>query len=108
MCDSGKRVLRGVAEILLARRNSYGAADPTTALRWGATDAEVAAPMPGDELVPRSSFTATRAITIDAPPEAVWPWLVQLGYRRAGWYTYDLFDNAGYPAPTESCSNTRT
>jgi hypothetical protein len=67
-------------------------------LRWGATDAEVAAAMPGDELVPRPSFNATRAITIDAPPEAVWPWIVQLGYGRAGWYTYDLFDNAGRPS----------
>ena len=48
-------------------------------LRWGATDAEVAAAMPGDELVPDPSFSATRAITIQAPPELVWPWIVQLG-----------------------------
>jgi hypothetical protein len=41
-------------------------------LRWGASDAEVAAPMPGDELVPKPSFNATRAITIDAPSTAVW------------------------------------
>jgi hypothetical protein len=65
-------------------------------LRWGATDAEVAGRMPGDELVPKASFDATRAITIDAPPEAVWPWIVQMGYRRAGFYTYALLDNAGY------------
>jgi hypothetical protein len=65
-------------------------------LRWGATDAEVAGHMPGDELVPKASFEATRAITIDAPPEAVWPWIVQMGYRRAGFYTYALLDNAGY------------
>lgn len=64
-------------------------------LRWGATEDEVRAAMPGDELVPRASFTATRAITIGAPPEAVWPWIVQMGYRRAGFYTYDLLDNAG-------------
>ena len=67
-------------------------------LRWGATDTEVAAPMPGDELVHEPSFNATRAITIDAPPEAVWPWLVQLGFGRAGWYAYDLFDNAARPS----------
>lgn len=67
-------------------------------LRWGATDAEVAAPMPGDELVQDPSFNATRAITIDAPPKAVWPWLVQIGYGRAGFYSYDLFDNAGHPS----------
>jgi hypothetical protein len=67
-------------------------------LRWGATDEEVAGSMPGDELVPQSSFMATRAITIDAPPEQVWPWLVQIGYGRAGFYSYDLFDNAGRPS----------
>jgi hypothetical protein len=54
--------------------------------------------MPGDELVPGPSFNATRAITIDAPPDAVWPWLAQLGYGRAGWYSYDLFDNGGRPS----------
>jgi hypothetical protein len=67
-------------------------------LRWGATAAEVAAPMPGDELVPHPSFDTTRAIKIDAPPEDVWPWLVQIGYGRAGFYSYDLFDNAGRPS----------
>jgi hypothetical protein len=65
-------------------------------VRWGATDEEVREPMPGDELVPKASFSATRAITIDAPPELVWPWIVQMGYRRAGFYTYALLDNAGY------------
>jgi hypothetical protein len=66
--------------------------------RWGATDAEVAGPMPGDELVPKASFDATRAITINAPPERVrvWPWIVQMGYRRTGFYTDALLDNAGY------------
>ena len=67
-------------------------------LRWGATDAEVAAAMPGDELVEHPSFNTTRAITIDAPPEEVWPWLVQIGYGKAGFYSYDLFDNAGRPS----------
>jgi hypothetical protein len=64
-------------------------------MRWGATDAEVAGAMPGDEIVPKASFDATRAISIDAPPERVWPWIVQMGYRRAGFYTYALLDNAG-------------
>jgi hypothetical protein len=65
-------------------------------MRWGATDEEVRGLMPGDELVPDAPFNATRAITIDAPPERVWPWIVQLGYGRAGFYTYDLLDNGGY------------
>jgi proline iminopeptidase len=41
------------------------------------------------------------AVTIDAPPEQVWPWLVQLGWDRAGWYSWDLLDNAGRPSATE-------
>jgi hypothetical protein len=67
-------------------------------LGWGATDAEVVSAMPGDEIVPEPSFTATRAITIAAPPEEVWPWIVQIGTRRAGFYSYDLFDNAARPS----------
>lgn len=51
--------------------------------------------MPGDDVVRRAQFNATRAISVDAPPERVWPWIVQLGYGRAGFYTYDLIDNAG-------------
>jgi hypothetical protein len=65
-------------------------------LRWGATHDEVHGSMPGEEIVPNPSFNATRAITVDAPPELVWPWIVQMGYRRAGFYTYALLDNAGY------------
>jgi hypothetical protein len=68
-------------------------------LRWGATPEELQRPMPGDESVPHPMLCATRGITIDAPPEEVWPWLVQMGgYTRAGWYSYDRFDNAGRPS----------
>ena len=67
-------------------------------LRWGATPDEVEAGMAGDALVPGSHFTATRAITIDAAPEAVWPWLMQVGFGRAGFYSYDLLDNLGRPS----------
>ncbi|MDI6870792.1 MAG: hypothetical protein QME79_05415 [Bacillota bacterium] len=58
-------------------------------LRWGATAAEAQQAMPGDELVPEPKLAATRAITINAPVERVWPWLVQVGYGRAGWYNHD-------------------
>jgi protein-S-isoprenylcysteine O-methyltransferase Ste14 len=61
-------------------------------LRFGATDAEVASGLPGDERVPRPRIAWTQAVTIDAPPEAVWPWLVQVGYRRAGWYNIDAIN----------------
>jgi hypothetical protein len=62
-------------------------------LRWGATPEEVARPMPGDEIVSRPVFDATRAITINARPEEIWPWIVQIGFHRGGFYTYDLLDN---------------
>ena len=67
-------------------------------MRWGATDAEVARPLPGDQLMTRPGFKATRAITIAARPEHIWPWLVQLGSGRAGWYAIDRIDNAGVPS----------
>src|ERR1700760_411469 len=51
-----------------------------------ATSAETAAPMPGDDLLPRADVVMDRAFTLPAPPEVVWPWLVQLGKGRAGWY----------------------
>ena len=64
-------------------------------LRWGATEEEFRTAMPGDEHIEPAPFNPTRAITIDAPPEAVWPWLVQMGYGRAGFYSYDRLDNSG-------------
>jgi len=59
---------------------------------WGATDVEAAAPMAGDELVPTPNWNVTRAISIDARPDEVWPWLAQMGYQRGGLYTYDWLD----------------
>jgi hypothetical protein len=64
-------------------------------LSWGATDAEVVRSMPGDDDVPRPTFDATRAITVAAGPEQIWPWLIQIGAGRAGWYSYDWLDNLG-------------
>jgi hypothetical protein len=71
------------------------------ALRWGATGEEAARRLPGDTVVRKADFVATRAITIHATPEQVWPWLVQIGSGRAGWYSYDRLDNAGVPSATE-------
>ena len=67
-------------------------------LTWGATPAEVGRALPSDGLVTDPTFDATRAITLEAPPEQVWPWLVQMGLTRAGWYSYDLLDNLGRPS----------
>ena len=68
------------------------------AMRWGATDEEVSRALPGDHLVSDPGFNATRAITIAARPEHVWPWIVQMGSGRAGWYAYDRIDNKGMPS----------
>lgn len=54
--------------------------------------------LPGDDLVPNPMGTVTYAVTIAAPPHAVWPWIVQLGSGRAGWYAYDRIDNGGKPS----------
>ncbi len=62
-------------------------------LTWGATPEEVSRPLPGDELMPDPDIVATRAVSIAAPPSAVWPWLVQMGSGRGGAYTYDWIEN---------------
>jgi hypothetical protein len=61
--------------------------------RWGTDAAEVAARMPGDDLVPHPLLGYTRALTIDAPVAAVWPWLAQIGQGRGGLYSYDGLEN---------------
>jgi hypothetical protein len=68
---------------LLARRNR----------RWNATDDEVTRTLPGDERVPAPALTQTLAVTIDAPPSQVWPWLAQIGQERGGLYSYELLEN---------------
>lgn len=62
-------------------------------LTWGATPAEARMRLPGDQLLPRTDLMATRAITIEASPTQVWPWLVQLGQGRGGFYSYDALEN---------------
>ena len=61
---------------------------------WGTSGVERSRPMPGDGIVEAPNYGSTRAITIDAPPDRVWPWLVQMGYRRGGLYSYDWIDRA--------------
>lgn len=62
---------------------------------WGATQDEIEGPVVGDDLCPQARVVATRAITLAAPPEAVFPWIRQMGFGRAGWYSYDWIDNLG-------------
>ena len=58
-------------------------------LTWGATREEAAGPLPGDDLLEKPAIMSTRAVTVNAAPEAIWPWLVQMGPGRGGAYTYD-------------------
>ena len=83
---AGIAVAAGAAAggLLLARRWQ---------LRWGATDQELAEPLPGDELIARPGLTATRALTVRAPADRVWPWIAQLGQARGGFYSYDFLEN---------------
>jgi len=61
---------------------------------WGAEEDEVVDPLPGDELVRAHAVRTTRALTIDAPVEVVWPWLAQIGEDRGGFYSYSLLERA--------------
>jgi hypothetical protein len=60
--------------------------------RWGATDADLARTMAGDAVIAAPTHVQTQAVTIDAPPAAVWPWLVQIGHGRGGRYSDDWLD----------------
>lgn len=68
--------------------------------RWGATPEEHASAVIGDDLCPNARIVATRCITIAAPAEDVFPWLRQMGFGRAGWYSYDWIDNLGRKSAT--------
>ncbi len=93
----GRKIL-GVAG---AAAVAYGAWVRPRLARWGATDEEVTGPYPGAELVRGGKRSGAMAVTIDAPPDQVWPWLVQLGWDRGGWYSWDRLDNAGRPSARE-------
>lgn len=80
--------LAGVAVVSLVGKRLGEAA-----LRWGATDDEVGAALPGDDLVPDPQSVSTRAITVNASPVEIFPWLAQLGQGRGGFYSYDWVEN---------------
>jgi hypothetical protein len=70
-------------------------------LKWGATGNEVKRSLPGDDLVNKPDFNATRGISIAAAPDEIWKWIVQIGSKRAGWYSIDWMDNGGTPSTFE-------
>ena len=69
--------------------------------RWGATDEEVSGPYRGADHLLEGKTAATMGVTIEAPPHQVWPWLVQMGGDRGGWYSWDRLDNGGRPSARE-------
>jgi len=104
-----RRIGRGLLELLPALPAFvFAPAFLRWHMCWGATNAEVVTPMAGDDIVADSTFTATHAVTIGASPERVRPWIVQMGYRRAGFSTFDLVDNAGHPSADEVLDDWQT
>ena len=66
-------------------------------MNWGATAEDVSRYMAGDEQHENPRFDATRAVYINATPEQIWPWIVQMGYSRGGFYGFDKWDDGGFP-----------
>jgi hypothetical protein len=62
-------------------------------LRWGTVGTEATDPLPGDEFVPEPKWSYTLGVAVDASPEAVWPWIAQIGQGRGGFYTYQTLEN---------------
>ncbi|MET0829582.1 MAG: SRPBCC family protein [Microbacterium sp.] len=87
--------MRGMAGAMAVAAAAAGAIFVVrrASLRWGATDDELGMTLAGDDLLPDPDLVATRAISINAPPSAVWPWIAQLGQNRGGFYTYDWLEN---------------
>jgi len=66
--------------------------------KWGTRLGESQRRLPGDEIIPSPTFETTHAVNIDAPPEAVWPWIAQMGRELTGYYALDLLMNQGVPS----------
>jgi hypothetical protein len=92
---SVRRFLLLAAAFLLALVASFYLVYRPWQMNWGATNEEVNRSMPGDQIVTAPTFNATRAVTVNAPADRIWPWIVQIGYGRAGFYSWDILDNNG-------------
>jgi hypothetical protein len=82
-----------VGGVLIAVNLALGPLLHRSRTRWNATTEEVKEPLPGDEIVHAPTWTYTHAITILAPRAAVWPWLVQIGQDRGGFFSYEVLEN---------------
>ena len=87
------RTMAGLAGLAAAGVAVYARFVLPWHVRWGASDDEVRMPLPGDEIAPAPNMASTRAIAIQAAPEAVWRWLVQIGQGRGGLFSYDWLEN---------------
>ncbi|HET7495863.1 MAG TPA: hypothetical protein VFJ80_10455 [Candidatus Limnocylindrales bacterium] len=108
--------MKGLGRAIIGLAAAYGVSGAFCALvvrprtsRWGATDEEVRRPLPGDELpAPYGDRrVSTRAISIDAPPDEVWPWLVQMGSGRGGFYTHEWVERLLFITYADGHSATR-
>lgn len=90
--DAAIRLLGGLALLLTLLVLLFALTLPIIH-RWGATNAEVGRRLPGDELLPSPLIKWTHGVTIDAPPDQVWPWLAQLGDARGGFYSFTFIEN---------------
>jgi hypothetical protein len=91
-------ILLAAVSAVVALVVSYVAIVRPRVKSWGFDPEEAELAFPGDDLVSEPSAIETRGITIDAPPDKVWPWLVQMGFGRGGWYSYGMLDNKGTSA----------
>jgi hypothetical protein len=83
----------GARGFALASALAAGALLRARCLPWGTTDEEVTTALPGDGLIPHADLTATRAVSVRAGADVVWPWIAQLGQGRGGFYSYDFLEN---------------
>jgi hypothetical protein len=88
LVTAGRLTLAGVAAV-----SGYWFLLRPRALHWGASEEETRRTLPGDELIPNPKLNVTHAVTINAPVEKVWPWLVQIGQGRGGFYSYEWIEN---------------
>lgn len=91
--STGQRAWAGSLTLLLLLAATYGLWVRPWHLRWGATDQEIAMPLPGDPWIVPEAEVSTRALNIQAPPAQVWPWVAYLGQERGGFYSYHWLEN---------------
>jgi hypothetical protein len=91
--EASMRTRHAIGAIAIGSVAAYTLLARPRLLEWGATDHELGEPLAGDDLIANADVSATRAITIRASADKVWPWIAQLGQGRGGFYSYDFLEN---------------